>query len=162
MTPLAEDLRRLVADRRVVVVGVGNPIRGDDGIGSRIARDLAARGVPDVIDAEAVPESYLGRIIDRRPEVALFVDAAELGEAPGTLCLMPLDRSSPAGSSTHAPSLGLLGRILRTEGIEAWLAGIQPGPVEIGAEPGPEVTATAATFVEGVLQARASGETSHV
>jgi hydrogenase 3 maturation protease len=71
--------------KRVAVIGVGNRMRGDDGVGSVIAERLQelAKGSLLVIDAETVPENYLGVLLDSKPEVALFVDAVDFGGEVG-------------------------------------------------------------------------------
>jgi len=56
---------------RVVIMGIGNPLRGDDAVGSVVAGALRARlqatsppadsGRVTVLDAEEIPESWLGR-----------------------------------------------------------------------------------------------------
>jgi hydrogenase maturation protease len=95
---------------RVVVVGVGNAYRGDDGAGLEVAarvRSLAPAGVEVVAceqDASRVIEAIEGF------ETAVLVDASSSGAAPGTI--QRIDASSeplPARafrSSTHAFGVG--------------------------------------------------------
>jgi hydrogenase maturation protease len=90
----------------VVVIGVGNPVCGDDGAGIEVARRVRARGDPRlrVLELDGEPS----RLIDAwaGAKRAVVVDAAASGSPPGTIrridaVAVPL----PAGlrtASTHA------------------------------------------------------------
>ncbi|MEM4704300.1 MAG: hypothetical protein QXJ02_04455, partial [Candidatus Bathyarchaeia archaeon] len=79
---VAEELRKwLRGAERVILVGVGNPIRTDDFVGVKIARSLKSRlasGKVKIIEAEAMPEDHLQEIIDYKPTHVLIIDAAIL------------------------------------------------------------------------------------
>ena len=141
---------------RTAVVGVGNPLRGDDGAGSRVAAALRGRGAAPVFDAETVPENYLGELLRCGARRVLFVDAARLGGSPGERRLAPLGALAPRGSSSHAPSLALLGSLLESHGLECWLLGIEPGSTEPGAGLSPPVD-RAVREVVGELAASLAG-----
>jgi hydrogenase 3 maturation protease len=70
---------------RVVVAGIGNPIRRDDFIGVKIVQDLQDNVSKNVhlIECETVPESFMQEIVDIKPSHMLLVDAARLGLKPG-------------------------------------------------------------------------------
>jgi hydrogenase maturation protease len=145
----------------VAVVGVGNPLRRDDGVGSWIADRLAALGCVSVFDAETVPENYLGAIIEAAPRAVLFVDAATGAGAPGECRLAPMDALAPRPASTHAPSLALLAELLERYGIECGLLAIQPAATTAGMGLSPEVE-RAAREVVSCLASRLGQETRHV
>ena len=107
MTTLADRIEERLGGRSVAVVGVGNRLRGDDAAGSRVVERLQGAGLPCLIDAEDTPENDLGRLLEHAPDVVLFVDAAALDEAPGTLRLVDLSELAPRANTTHAPSLAL-------------------------------------------------------
>jgi len=129
------DLRQALREAlvgRVVVVGIGNALREDDGVGSRIARRLAGRpeilraGVT-VIDAEEVPESHLGPVVVARPDVVLLVDAADLGAHPGEVALLDSAALDTRVAATHRTPLGPVARFLESEtGATVMLLAIQP------------------------------------
>jgi len=92
----------------IVVIGIGNPSRGDDAAGSCLAQRIrAARGL-HVIDAQDVPENHLGQAAELRPDTVLLIDSVDLHCAPGSVAL--LDRSQTAGywASTHRVPMSLL------------------------------------------------------
>jgi hydrogenase maturation protease len=95
--------------RRTVVIGVGNALRSDDGVGPAVAdrlRALAA-GV-DVVTCEDEPT----RLLDAwsGAEAALVVDAVSSGAAPGSVHRFDASAQAlPAGvfrGSTHAFGVG--------------------------------------------------------
>jgi len=90
---------------KVVVAGIGNPIRMDDFIGTKIVQDLRGK-VSDgiyLIECETVPENFMQQIIDFNPTHVLLIDAAILGLKPGDSRLIRPERlmAFPA-YSTHA------------------------------------------------------------
>lgn len=128
---------------RVAVMGIGNPLRGDDGVGCVVARKLrrafawvpageepAASGVTTVavVDAEEIPEGYLDVLEAARPAVVVLVDAADLGCAPGALTLVDGARLRDDTTCTHRTPLAPLVRYLEQRtGAAVLLAAIQPG-----------------------------------
>jgi hydrogenase 3 maturation protease len=89
---------------RVVIVGIGNPIRMDDFVGVKILRDLKGK-VPDsvmLIEAETIPENHTQQVADFGPTHVLLVDAAVLGLEPGESRLVnPEQLTSFTPFSTH-------------------------------------------------------------
>lgn len=94
----------------VVVLGVGNPYRGDDGAGLAAAARLDGRTPPGV--AVLTCEQEPSRLIDAwaGARAAVVVDAASSGAAPGTVTRFDAsEQPVPAGvfrSSTHAFGVG--------------------------------------------------------
>ena len=95
---------------RQVVIGVGNALRGDDGVGLAVAAALETRVPPgvSVVSCEQEPS----RLLDawEGAQSAIVVDASASGAEPGTVTRF--DASAipvPAGvfrSSTHAFGVG--------------------------------------------------------
>ncbi len=89
-----------------VVIGVGNPFRGDDGAGREIARRIGAGGGPTVTvieedgDGERLMEAWDGA------RAVIVIDAMVSGAAPGTIRRFDAAREPlPAAAfplSTHA------------------------------------------------------------
>jgi hydrogenase 3 maturation protease len=83
------DLQRALSEwladaERVVVAGIGNPIRRDDFVGVKIVQDLQGK-VPEkvcLLECETVPESFMQEIVDLKPSHVLLIDAAILGLKP--------------------------------------------------------------------------------
>ena len=124
---LAEHLRARLG-RTVAVVGTGNPMRGDDAVGSCLAQRLMeAKTRACIVDAQEVPESYLGRIVATRPDTVVFIDAVDMGARPGDAAIIESDQIERYAPTTHRMPLGLVMDYLRREtGADTFLIGIQP------------------------------------
>ncbi len=71
----------------VRVLGLGNPLMGDDGVGIRVVEQMAAAGLPpgvEVVDGGTGGLALLDEM-DGAGGVVL-VDAGSFGAAPGTVC----------------------------------------------------------------------------
>ena len=75
---------------RVVVAGIGNPIRRDDFVGVKVVQGLQGKVSSAVclFECETVPESFMQEIVDFKPSHVLLVDAAVLGLKPGEVRLV--------------------------------------------------------------------------
>ena len=82
---------------RVLVVGLGNPVLGDDGVGPAVIRELAAGGIPE---GAALCEAAVGglRLLELLEgfDHAVLIDACECAEAPGTIRTLPLEAAALA------------------------------------------------------------------
>jgi hydrogenase 3 maturation protease len=83
---LVDDIEQQLKDwfsymNKVVVAGIGNPIRGDDGAGLKIAENIQNKVSSNVcvLECETVPENYLLDIEKFHPTHILLIDAALLG-----------------------------------------------------------------------------------
>ena len=126
LTPWERDI---LADLRppLVIVGLGNPDRGDDGVGVIVARRLMADGATGVLDCGQVPENYLGKVARLAPNDVLFVDAADLGEDPGSIALLSGEDLTTQAVSTHSAGLAPAVEFLRIGlGVRCRLLAVQP------------------------------------
>ncbi len=146
---------------RVTVVGIGNPLRGDDGVGCRIVEALAndccsgalrREAGLTVVNAEDVPENYLGPVVDSRPDVVLLVDAVDLGTSPGASVILESAALSGESPYTHRTSLRVTASLLeRMTGAEVLLLAVQPGTLEWGF-PLSDAVATSADSLTDLLR----------
>lgn len=117
---------------RLIVVGIGNPDRGDDSAGILVARALAGRLPPGTTVIESTGDvAGLVTILERSLS-AVFIDATQSGAEPGTVHRFDaVEEPLPAECfrcSTHtlglaeavelARSIGPLPRKLYVYGIE--------------------------------------------
>ena len=129
---------------RPAIVGIGNDLRCDDGAGALIARLLRERQrsmngsrrlVYDllVIDAGQAPENITGDLRAFKPGLILFIDAADMGEAPGTVRWIAMDEIDGLSASTHRMPLSMLAQYLNLElGCDIVLLGLQPASLDMG------------------------------
>lgn len=123
---------------RVVIAGIGNALRGDDGAGPALVRRLqeSMSVAPNpnmlLLDAGEVPENYLSRITDFRPDTILLVDAVDFKGLPGTIKVVEEEKISEEGFSTHNSSLRLVIKFLKEETeADILLLGIQPQGIQM-------------------------------
>jgi hydrogenase maturation protease HycI len=136
--------------QRVVLLGVGNPDRGDDGAGplcARMAAEKLGSGAAEralVLDGREVPESLTGTIRKFAPDLTIVVDSAAGGHEPGTIFLVERDKIADEGISTHHISLLHLVRYLQDSiGSRVLVVGIEPRLMQDGAPMSPAVAGAA-------------------
>jgi len=104
-----------LAEGKVIVVGIGNTLRADDGAGSLVAERLRER-YPDVVfDAAQAPENYLAPIRRADPDVVVLVDAADFGGSPGEVRAATAEDVEGLMMGTHAAPLSMFMRVLGNE-----------------------------------------------
>lgn len=132
MTDLRRELRS-ACQGRVLVLGLGNPVFGDDALGVVLAERLQAAAIADVQVAGACPERYLSMAAGM--DTVLLLDAVDAGLEPGTVVLLTGEevRTRFPQFSTHRISLALLSRVLEdTWGSKVALLGVQPASLSPG------------------------------
>jgi hydrogenase 3 maturation protease len=121
---------------RVVVAGIGNPIRMDDFVGVKIVQDLRGKVSEKVylIECETVPESFTQQIIDFNPTHILLIDAAVLGLKPGELMLVQPEQlmAYPAFSTHTLPLRIFCDYLTKTTEAKIALLLIEPGKADFG------------------------------
>jgi hydrogenase 3 maturation protease len=147
----------LANSERVVVAGIGNPIRSDDFVGVKIVQDLQGKMPKKVylIECETVPESFLQPIVEFNPTHVLLIDAAILGLKPGEIRLVNPDQMAAFPAiSTHMLPLRIFCEYITSTTTKAKIALllIEPGNVEFGEGLTPEVQAAAEKITEMLLK----------
>lgn len=101
---------------RVLVLGVGNSLMGDDGVGAAVVDRLVAAGLPERARAVSVPDVYaLPQVWNSEPQVWL-VDAMIRDGEPGTIYRLSHEEvvSLPGDTATaHHLALGEAVRWIR-------------------------------------------------
>lgn len=131
-----------------VVLGVGNELYGDDGVGVVVARELAARGVPGGV---AVIEGRVGGLdllfdMEGASRV-IIIDAVDMGLAPGTVRAFHIDEADVLNLETVASlhQIGIdhvlkLGQLVGLTS-DIHIVGVQPHEVSAGFRLTPVVAA---------------------
>jgi hydrogenase maturation protease len=95
---------------RVVVAGLGNVFLGDDGFGVEVVRRLADRPLPSGVELAdiGIRGVHLAFELLDGVELLILIDAAERGEAPGTVSVIEVEqgdehRQTPAPEAGFAP-----------------------------------------------------------
>jgi len=151
-----KELKKWLSDaRRVVVAGIGNPIRMDDFVGVKIVQDLQGKVSEGVylIECETVPESFIQQIIDFKPSHVLLIDAAILGLEPGNVRLINPDQLTmlPAFSTHMLPLRIFCECLTKTTDAKIALLLIEPEATDFGEGLTPKIEASAQEVVSTLL-----------
>ncbi len=118
---------------KTVFVGIGNNLRGDDGIGPLIIERLRQLMSRPCIDAGSVPENSFGPIAKENPDTVVIIDAVQLFLKPGAYRLLSAEEVLETGFSTHTLSPSVFMQYLKeATNAEVYLLGIQPMSTELG------------------------------
>ncbi len=151
-----------------LIVGLGNPLRRDDGVGVRVAEMLAAQELPDDVEivAGGTPGLELVNVMEGWPRVIL-VDAAEIGREPGAFLRFTPEQvwlAEETFLSVHDAGLRealLLAQVLGVLPPEVVIYGVQPASLDWGEGLSPEVEA-ALPDLTAAIRAELSAETVNV
>lgn len=132
-----EELAGFLNDcRRLLIVGVGNRIRGDDAAGCSAIRMLRGKAKGNVLlmDCGGVPENFTSEMKRAGPSHIIFIDAVDMGTDPGEFRFVESDELMERSLSTHKQSLKILFAVLREgiPGVKIKLIGIQPKTIDFG------------------------------
>ncbi|MFX1474955.1 MAG: hydrogenase maturation peptidase HycI [Promethearchaeota archaeon] len=140
---------------RTVIIGVGNDLKADDGVGPYIVKQLQNR-VPEnveLINASTVPENFISRLCDMNPSLVLIVDAALMNEPPGTIRLIDKDTIGGVAFSTHQlPLTFFIEYVLNQIETTILVLGIQPLNVEFTQPITPPVQEAADKIVKTITE----------
>ena len=145
---IEQNLKNWFADaKKIVVAGIGNPIRSDDYVGMKIVQGLQGKVTEKVclLECETVPESYLLDIEAFNPTHVLLIDAAFMGLKPGEASLVDTERIAnlPAITTHILPLRIFCDYIKKTTGAKIGLLLVEPKRMEFGEGLSVEVEATA-------------------
>jgi len=144
----------------VLVLGLGNSLRGDDGIGPRVVEELAHRGLPEGVTALDGGTGGLDllQVLEDWKQVVV-VDAADVGQEPGQFVRFTPDQARlaqaadrfslhHAGLSEALALASALGRALP----EIVIFGVQPAEVGWGEGLSPAVETALPALADAVLK----------
>jgi len=135
---MIEELKSMLKGaKRIVILGVGNELRRDDGLGIVAARKLQLKKLPQsvtVIECGEVPENFLGVIEKIKPSHVIMIDAVDMGAEPGSIGLITKEQILKYPTiSTHKPSPHILmSYIEEIIGAKVLIIGVQPENVDFG------------------------------
>lgn len=93
---------------KVVILGIGNTLRSDDGAGSLLADRIKDKVAYIVYDSAVSPENYLGKIIKDNPQTIVIIDAVDFGGKPGEFRMVEAEDIQTVNLfSTHNASISL-------------------------------------------------------
>ena len=149
--------KRLANANKVVICCIGNELRGDDGVGPYIAQMLKEK-IPSekqdriiIFNCGEVPESFSGKIIEKKPTHIILIDAATIGEAPGSVGIIEPEDLTGLSISTHSLPLNIFASYLKEQlenNVDIFGIGIQPKKINFSEGLSSEVKRSAERLTE--------------
>ena len=143
---------------KVVVIGVGNLLLKDEGIGVHVAQALQNMDIPEhvrIIDGGTSPDLIA---YSEAGDKLIIIDAAKAGDKPGTIYRFhPGDLASEDGKMFFAHELGVeqslkILNLLGNKPREIVVIGIEPKEIDWGTELSVELQQKIPEIVKVVLE----------
>ena len=143
-----------------IILGLGNPLRGDDGVGPAVIEWLNQQDLPDGVEAIDGGTSGLNIVsILMGRERAIIVDAANVGQVPGRWVRFAPDvaqlKDNDATLSLHSAGLGealALGAALDVLPRTIIIYGVQPQNLDWSLQMSDEARAAVIEVGQAVLR----------
>jgi hydrogenase maturation protease len=145
---------------KTVIIGVGNLLLKDEGVGVHAVRELRQKAFPAGVEVLDGGVAGIG-LLDFFPgaQKLVLIDAADMNLAPGTVVRFTPEeiRSRPGGPRFSAHDVGLLEVLELASALgqsppEVVIIGVQPGEISWGTDLTPEVQGSLPRVVEMVLK----------
>ncbi len=131
----------------MLILGVGNELRGDDAFGPLVVEKLRGCTRATLWSGDT-PENFIGKIKEK-VETLIIMDTTYLGKEPGAIEILDPDRIKKGGN-THKIPLSLIIDQLKPE--KTYFIAAQPKAVEFGDEPSKEIIKAVEKAKEMVLE----------
>jgi hydrogenase maturation protease len=149
---------------RIVVIGVGNLLMQDEGIGIHAVQALQAIDLPPdvkLIDGGTSPDLIA---YTRAGDKMIIIDSARAGGEPGTIYrFKPEDITAGKGNLTSAHEMGVvenlnLMTITGNQPAEVVIIGIEPAVIDWGTELSPQLQKRLSDIIKVVLKEIRAGK----
>lgn len=137
-----------------ILMGIGSELRGDDAIGTLLAKSLEALKRPDWISlpCETVPENFAGIVEREKPALLVIVDAANMNLKAGEFRLLPKKRLNSVAFGTHGMPLKLLVARLEKHAEKTLFIGVQPKGIGLSETLSPGLEKAKQRLLETILK----------
>ena len=122
---------------RIVILGIGSELRGDDAAGIMLADVLEkslngrAKDRIKIIKGATAPENLTGEVKSFQPDLIVFVDAADMCRNPGEYLVFSPEETDNISFSTHTLPIRIMADYLKVYiQCEVLMVGIQPKQLE--------------------------------
>ena len=147
--------------KRVVILGVGNLLLSDEGVGVHVANKLMEMEIPEGVEVyEGGTDGFRLMSVVTGADRLIVVDAVKGGGEPGSIYRFDVKDapSMPDSYKTSVHQIGILEVIHFSEFVgerktpEATIIGVEPKSLEMSMELTPEVAAKVPRVIELVLE----------
>ncbi|WP_346865887.1 hydrogenase maturation peptidase HycI [Methanocalculus sp. MSAO_Arc2] len=134
----------------ILILGVGNTLLSDDGVGCYIADVIAFSGSSYGLFAYnggTAPENFTAPIRRAAPDLLVIIDAAGMGLPPGSIRSIPPEKIDDTSIGTHMLPLSHLINYLSPDIPKILFIGIQPETIDPGEGLSPAVKEAAEKLI---------------
>ncbi len=143
---------------KIVILGVGNVLLSDEGVGVHIANELMKMALPPEVSVVEGGTDGFGLLnIITEADRLIVVDAIKGGAPPGSIYRFDIGevKNCPSGFKSSLHQIGIL-EVLDLSALigktpRATVIGIEPKSLEMGMEPSPEIKAKIPRLIELIL-----------
>ena len=147
-----------VSPLKIVILGVGNLLLSDEGVGVHVANELVKLELPPgVTVVEGGTDGFRLINVITEADRLIVVDAVKGGGAPGSIYRFDINevQNCPSGFKTSVHQIGIL-EVINLSGLigktpQTTVIGIEPESLEMGMELSPEVKAKIPRIIELVF-----------
>jgi hydrogenase maturation protease len=143
---------------KITVLGIGNILLSDEGVGVHVANKLSAISLPEHVSVvEGGTDGFRLLNIITETEHLIVIDAVKGGGEPGSIYRFDIDdvRACPSGFKTSVHQIGIL-EVIDLSGLigktpRTTIIGIEPKSLELGMELSPEISEKIPRIIDLVL-----------
>ena len=148
-----------VSPLKIVILGVGNLLLSDEGIGVHVANELIKRQLPPGVKViEGGTDGFRLLNVITEADRLIVIDAVKGGGTPGSIYRFDIDevKNCPSGFKTSVHQIGIL-EVINLSGLigktpRTTVIGIEPKSLEMSMELSPEVKAKIPRIIELVME----------
>lgn len=141
--------------KRTVIMGIGNLLLSDDGVGVHAAKALTERNLPGWVEVIDVGTAFLDALPAlENVERVVIIDAVKAEGTPGRIYVMPLDQCAPREmSGLHDFDIfAMLAMASNPHPVEVTVVGIEPDQFGWGLELSEVVSRALPTLLDTVCE----------
>ncbi len=145
--------------QKIVILGVGNLLLSDEGVGVHVANELMKMDLPPQVSVvEGGTDGFRLLNVITEADRLIVIDAVKGGADPGSLYRFDIDdvRNCPSGFKTSVHQIGILEVINLSELIGkkplTTIIGIEPKSLEMGMELTPEIKSSIPRIIELIFE----------
>lgn len=146
-------------NKKIVILGVGNVLLTDEGIGVHVANELMKMELPDSVSVvEGGTDGFRLLNVITEADRLIVIDAVKGGGEPGSIYRFNIDdiKNVPSGFKTSVHQIGILEVIDLSSLIgktpHTTIIGVEPKSLEMNLELSPEIKEKIPKIIELVLE----------
>lgn len=143
-------------DRDILIMGIGNVLMGDDGLGVHAIRELEKTELPGNVEVLDVGTAFIDALphLNHRQQI-IVIDAVKAGKTPGTVYRIEVDPGSYTQESPSIHGMSIINMMLFARCAlpkTITLLGIEPDVIDWSMELSPCVSAAKPLLIDAVLR----------